>query len=95
MKIMVLDGNENQAVACVRSLSQAGHEVYVGSLHPLVKSGLVAFLAWTVSVHSSGDGGRGYVRDIVREIRSLGHFLRTALDGAGTTLYFQSGAKKF
>jgi predicted ATP-grasp superfamily ATP-dependent carboligase len=31
MRVLVLDGNENQAVACVRSLSRAGHNVSVGS----------------------------------------------------------------
>jgi predicted ATP-grasp superfamily ATP-dependent carboligase len=31
VKILVLDGNENHAVACVRSLAQAGHEVLVGA----------------------------------------------------------------
>ena len=30
MKILVLDGNENQSVACVRSLARAGHRVFVG-----------------------------------------------------------------
>src|ERR1043166_1239910 len=31
MRVLVLDGNENQAVAAVRSLAAAGHEVYVGA----------------------------------------------------------------
>ena len=31
MRILVLDGNENQAVACVRSLARAGYDVWVGS----------------------------------------------------------------
>lgn len=31
MRVLVLDGNENQAVACVRSLSRAGHQVEVGA----------------------------------------------------------------
>lgn len=30
MKILVLDGHQNQAVASVRSLARAGHEVFVG-----------------------------------------------------------------
>lgn len=30
MRILVLDGNQNQAVACVRSLAQQGHSVHVG-----------------------------------------------------------------
>src|SRR5260370_41643690 len=31
MKILLLDGETNAAVACVRSLAKAGHEVTVGS----------------------------------------------------------------
>ena len=30
MKVLVLDGNQNQAVACVRSLAKQGHTVLVG-----------------------------------------------------------------
>jgi predicted ATP-grasp superfamily ATP-dependent carboligase len=31
MRVLVLDGNENQAVACVRSLGRAGHRVAAGA----------------------------------------------------------------
>ncbi len=40
MKILVLDGNENQAVSCVRSLSRLGHQVTVGSEYAWSKAGL-------------------------------------------------------
>jgi hypothetical protein len=30
-RVLVLDGNENQAVACVRSLARAGYHVTVGA----------------------------------------------------------------
>lgn len=39
MRVLVLDGNENQAVACVRSLGRAGHEVLVGSSERWSKAG--------------------------------------------------------
>jgi predicted ATP-grasp superfamily ATP-dependent carboligase len=39
MRILVLDGNENQAVAAVRSLSRAGHRVLVGAPTSLSKAG--------------------------------------------------------
>lgn len=39
MKILVLDGNQNQAVACVRSLARQGHIVYVGESRPWSKAG--------------------------------------------------------
>ena len=39
MRILVLDGNQNQAVASVRSLAKAGHEVLVGESSPWSKAG--------------------------------------------------------
>jgi len=39
MRILVLDGNENQAVAAVRSLAQAGHAVEVGASASWSKAG--------------------------------------------------------
>jgi predicted ATP-grasp superfamily ATP-dependent carboligase len=39
MRILVLDGNENQAVACVRSLARAGHTVVVGAATSWSKAG--------------------------------------------------------
>ena len=43
MKILVLDGNQNQAVASVRSLSDAGHEVLVGEASSWSKAGWSRF----------------------------------------------------
>jgi predicted ATP-grasp superfamily ATP-dependent carboligase len=39
MRVLVLDGNENQAVAAVRSLARAGYEVVVGASTPWSKAG--------------------------------------------------------
>jgi len=39
MRVLVLDGNQNQAVASVRSLAKAGHEVLVGESSPWSKAG--------------------------------------------------------
>src|SRR5215831_12380876 len=39
MRILVLDGNQNHAVAAVRSLADAGHEVLVGEANPWSKAG--------------------------------------------------------
>ena len=38
MKILVLDGNQNQAVAAVRSLARAGHTVFAGEAASWSKS---------------------------------------------------------
>lgn len=39
MRVLVLDGNENQSVAAVRSLAAAGHDVYVGADSSWSKAG--------------------------------------------------------
>lgn len=68
MRILVLDGNENQAVAAVRSLAAAGHEVHVGADTSWSKAG------W--SRHSRGhfryvapqQDARAFVADLVRQV---------------------------
>ena len=39
MRVLLLDGNENQAVAAVRSLGRAGHQVMVGEKTRWSKAG--------------------------------------------------------
>ena len=39
MRVLVLDGNQNQAVACVRSLAKKGHTVLVGNTSSWSKAG--------------------------------------------------------
>lgn len=39
MRVLVLDGNQNQAVASVRSLARCGYEVWVGESRPWSKAG--------------------------------------------------------
>ena len=43
MRVLVLDGNQNQAVACVRSLARAGHKVLVGESSGWSKAGWSGF----------------------------------------------------
>ena len=47
MRVLILDGNTNQAVTCVRSLSRAGHTVLVG-----------ASTRWSKAAWSRYSGGR-------------------------------------
>jgi predicted ATP-grasp superfamily ATP-dependent carboligase len=47
MRVLILDGNENQAVASVRSLTRAGHRVSVGASAAWSKAG------WSRYCHSS------------------------------------------
>jgi len=47
MRVLVLDGNQNQAVAAVRSLASAGHEVLVGDSTSWNKAGWSRFARGT------------------------------------------------
>jgi predicted ATP-grasp superfamily ATP-dependent carboligase len=47
MRVLVLDGNQNQAVASVRSLARAGHTVLVGDSTSWCKAG------WSISCHGT------------------------------------------
>jgi predicted ATP-grasp superfamily ATP-dependent carboligase len=47
MRVLVLDGNQNQAVAAVRSLARAGHEVWAGESSSWSKAG------WSQSCHET------------------------------------------
>jgi predicted ATP-grasp superfamily ATP-dependent carboligase len=47
MTVLILDGNENQAVAATRSLAAAGHRVVVGSDTPWSKAGWSRFCSAT------------------------------------------------
>lgn len=69
MKALVLDGNENQAVACVRSLARAGHSVWVGSSSSWAKAGLSRSSAGTFTYPDPEQSVDAFVRRIVNEAR--------------------------
>ena len=58
MKILVLDGNQNQAVACVRSLAPKGHRVFVGNTSGWSKAGWSRWCAGTFVYPSPRNGNR-------------------------------------
>lgn len=62
MKVLVLDGNQNQAVACVRSLAKKGHTVLVGSTSGWSKAGWSRSCAGTFVYPSPRDGNRMIAR---------------------------------
>jgi predicted ATP-grasp superfamily ATP-dependent carboligase len=68
VKILVLDGNQNQAVACVRSLSKKGHKVYVGNTSRWSKAGWSRFCSGQFAYPSPRDGNRliTFLADMVR-----------------------------
>src|SRR5690348_12004398 len=58
MKALVLDGNQNQAVASVRSLAKKGHTVMVGNTSSWSKAGWSRSCTGTFVYPSPRDGTR-------------------------------------
>jgi len=61
MRILVLDGNQNQAVASVRSLSDAGHEVLVGEASAWSKAGWSRFCRGTFQYPNPEKDATGFL----------------------------------
>lgn len=72
MKILVLDGNENQAVACVRSLARAGHSVSVGADSSWSKAGWSRAARGSFVYASPQDDARAFVASVAEEVRRAG-----------------------
>jgi predicted ATP-grasp superfamily ATP-dependent carboligase len=67
MRILVLDGNENQAVAAARSLSIAGHVVAVGAHTSWSKAGWSRACRSTFTYAAPQHDADGFVEGIVEE----------------------------
>jgi len=64
MRILVLDGNQNQAVASVRSLNDAGHEVLVGESNSWSKAGWSRFCKATFEYPNPEKDTPGFIERI-------------------------------
>jgi predicted ATP-grasp superfamily ATP-dependent carboligase len=71
MRVLVLDGNENQAVACVRSLTRAGHYVVVGAPTSWSKAGWSRSCKGTFVYASPQHDPRSFVRCIGDQAHSV------------------------
>jgi predicted ATP-grasp superfamily ATP-dependent carboligase len=69
MNVLVLDGNENQAVSCVRSLAKQGHNVQVGATTRWSKAGLSRYAAGTFQYLDPAVDTGGFVGSIVERLR--------------------------
>lgn len=69
MRILVLDGNENQAVACVRSLARAGHRVSVGAHTNWSKAGLSRDCQSAFTYPAPQADADAFVKRVVEEAR--------------------------
>src|SRR5262245_58170407 len=67
MRILILDGNENQAVACVRSLARAGHRVLAGADASWSKAGWSRSCAASFAYPSPRVDAAQFVEAIARE----------------------------
>ncbi len=95
MKVIVLDGNENQAVACVRSLARAGHQVFVGAPTSWSKAGWSRFSSGQFQYVPPEEDASAYLEDIVFKIRSLGTALVLPMTERGLLLLSERREKVF
>ncbi|MFZ0772490.1 MAG: ATP-grasp domain-containing protein [Candidatus Sulfotelmatobacter sp.] len=93
MKILVLDGNQNQAVASVRSLARQGHMVRVGESHPWSKAGWSRYCSGSFQYASPESDPQRFLSDIVAEVAKEGHPLVLPMTEA-TTLLISGGRER-
>lgn len=70
MRILVLDGNENQAVACVRSLGRAGYTVWVGESTRWSKAGWSRYCRGEFTYPAPQKDAAAFVARVAEEARS-------------------------
>ncbi|MBI3791999.1 MAG: acetate--CoA ligase family protein [Gemmatimonadetes bacterium] len=70
MRVLVLDGNENQAVASVRSIGRAGHAVEVGAPSAWSKAGWSRFASRSFRYPGVQEDAAGFVDAIVAQLRA-------------------------
>ncbi len=66
MRVLVLDGNQNQAVACVRSLASAGHQVLVGESAFWSKAGWSRSSSASFNYPSPHENAPGFIARIAQ-----------------------------
>ncbi len=67
MKVLVLDGNENQAVASTRSLARAGHTVAVGASSSWSKAGWSRYCHSSFTYTAPQEDAMAFIRSISEE----------------------------
>jgi predicted ATP-grasp superfamily ATP-dependent carboligase len=68
VRVLVLDGNENQAVAATRSLARAGYEVIVGASEGWSKAGWSRFASRSFRYPSPRTAPADFIDALVREL---------------------------
>lgn len=100
MRVLVLDGNQNSAVACVRSLVRAGHCVWVGASTSLPKAGLSRGCKGSFRYPGREQGVEAFAKCIAAEVRRVGGTLVFTMTDRSTLalsahrdLVFSAGAQ--
>ena len=75
MRILVLDGNQNQAVASARSLADSGHEVLVGESNSWSKAGWSRFAKGTFAYVNPEKDSAGFIERISEIAKQRSHTL--------------------
>jgi predicted ATP-grasp superfamily ATP-dependent carboligase len=69
--VLVLDGDENQAVACVRDLSRAGYQVAVGDIFAMPKAALSRHASRRLRYRSPRTDVVGFIADLVAAVGTV------------------------
>lgn len=100
MRILVLDGNQNQAVACVRSLAAQEHDVWVGESQSWSKAGWSRYCSGTFRYASAEHNNEKFLTDVASEAKKEPGTLvlpmteaTTALISENRELFSQAGAR--
>jgi predicted ATP-grasp superfamily ATP-dependent carboligase len=94
MRILVLDGNQNQAVACVRSLARQGHSVVVGESHPWSKAGWSRYSSGSFLYTSPQSDPQKFLTDLLTEAGKQSGTLIMPMTEA-TTLLISAERERF
>jgi predicted ATP-grasp superfamily ATP-dependent carboligase len=86
MRILVLDGNQNQAVACVRSLAEQGHTVCVGESRPWSKAGWSRFCAGTFQYSPLQSYPDRFINDVLAQCKKESGTLVLPMTEASTLI---------
>lgn len=86
MRILVLDGDQNQAVACVRSLARQGHMVRVGESQAWSKAGWSRYCSGSFRYASPQVDPERFLSDIVAEAAKASGTLVLPMTEATTLL---------
>ena len=86
MRVLVLDGNQNQAVASVRSLTRRGYTVYVGAATGWSKAGWSRFCAGSFQYPAPDADAAGFIANLLDKLRETGDALILPGGDAATLL---------